>query len=376
MLKTQPKTDSVELVLHWMLASGIQSDEGGYYAWYDLENKNYSFLYSEITGYAIITLLFLHTLYKDEILLDKAKRAAHWIIKCALHDSGGVRTRLYKDDKNADKTHSFSGGNLFTFDTAMVLYSMVNLYKYTDEQEFLTASKKIAQFLIEHVKSCGSIIPLLNVQTGKNLELRDKWSGQSGAFHAKVCLGLLELSGVTKDIRYRDVAEAICEHTLTYQQEGGRFITDRFKDTTNLHPHCYAAEGLLYAGLLLKKERFVQAAKKATQWLFQHLNSEGLSELYDATRGTFNNFQRSDILAQALRLGLIFNEERKHIEDLKSVLLRYQYLGEDSQAKGGFFYSHDRPHINSWCTMFAVQALCFYQNISLITENKPINLFI
>lgn len=362
--------------MHWMLASGIQSDEGGYYAWYDLENKNHSFLYSEITGYAITALLFLYSLYKDEILIERAKRAAHWIIKCALHDSGGVRTRLYRDDKNADKAYSFSGGNLFTFDTAMVLYAMVNLYKYTDDQEILAVSKKIAQFLLEHVKSDGSIIPLFNVQTGRNLELRDKWSDQSGAFHAKVCLGLLGLFDITKDIRYRDAAKAICEHALVYQQESGRFITDRFEDTTNLHSHCYAAEGLLYAGLLLNIERFVQAAKKATQWIFQQLNSDGLNELYDASSKTFNNFQRSDILAQALRLGMIFSAQRRHIEDLKSLLLRYQYLGEDSQQKGGFFYSLDRAHINSWCSLFAVQALCFCQNKGLVRENKPFNLFI
>jgi hypothetical protein len=87
----------------WMLTSGIQADNGGVHAWHDLKDGNNSYLYSEITGYAMTTLLFLFRLYKDEIFLEKARSAAKWIVDEALHSCGGVKTRLYKDGVTAEK---------------------------------------------------------------------------------------------------------------------------------------------------------------------------------------------------------------------------------------------------------------------------------
>ena len=70
----------VDLAAKWIISSGIQSDEGGFYAWLDLQDKSYSYLYSEITGYGITSLLFLYKIYGEKATLDKAEQAANWII--------------------------------------------------------------------------------------------------------------------------------------------------------------------------------------------------------------------------------------------------------------------------------------------------------
>ena len=110
---------------------------GGFYSWYSIKDRNYPYLYSEITGYGITTLLFLHKLNNDDTLIEKAKQAADWIIESAMHECGGVGTRLYKDNNLSDEAYSFEGEHIFSFDTGMVLYGMTNLYKSTEDERYL-----------------------------------------------------------------------------------------------------------------------------------------------------------------------------------------------------------------------------------------------
>ena len=75
------ESDRILKVAEWLVNSGIQAENGGYYAWFNSTEARYSFLYSEITGYAITSLLFLNKLFRDEHYLLSAKKAANWIIK-------------------------------------------------------------------------------------------------------------------------------------------------------------------------------------------------------------------------------------------------------------------------------------------------------
>jgi uncharacterized protein YyaL (SSP411 family) len=360
-----------------MLNSGIQSKDGGFYAWYDLAKKSPSFVYSEITGYAITTLLFLKNIYNDDIYLERARKAASWITDFALLPCGGVRTRLYEDDSSADKLYSFSGENIFSFDLGMVLYGMINLYKVTEEKIFLESAIKMADFLLDKMqRKDGSFSAIYNVNTQKTHESFDKWSNQSGSFHSKVGLGLVDMFEVTKNKKYIASAGKICEYALTRQEKNGRFITNEADRTTNLHPHCYSIEGLLYAGSYLKEKKFIDSAKNAVMWIFDNLSSGKIDELYNPKTNSFNNFQRLDALSQSLRLGVIFEMDRKKLEELKNFILDHQYLKKGGSQTGGFLYSKASEHINCWCTMFALQALAVYDNNKLISNNKRLDLFV
>jgi uncharacterized protein YyaL (SSP411 family) len=360
-----------------MLNSGIQSKEGGFYAWYDLAKNSPSFVYSEITGYAITTLLFLKNIYNDDTYLEKAKKAAMWIKDYAMISCGAVRTRLYENDSSADKLYSFSGENIFSFDLGMVLYGMINLYKSTNEEAFLESSVKMADFLLGKMhKKDGSFYAIYNVNTKKAHESFDKWSNQSGSFHSKLGLGLVDMFEVTKEKKYIDAASAVCEYALNKQEANGRFVTNCADKTTNLHPHCYSIEGLLYVGSYLKSEKLINVAKKAAAWIFDNISDGKIDELYNPKTNSFNNFQRLDALSQALRLGAIFEMDRKKLGALKDFMLEHQYLNGESRQGGGFFYSKNTQHINCWCTMFALQALAFYDNKDLTFRDKKIDLLI
>ncbi|HTZ11650.1 MAG TPA: hypothetical protein VMD04_04675 [Candidatus Margulisiibacteriota bacterium] len=361
----------------WILSSGIQSEKGPFYSWYDLDKKRYPYIYSEITGYGITTLLFLYKLSGENKLVKKAKLAAQWIIENALDDSGGVKARLYGDECLAESHYSFEDGNIFSFDTGMVLYALINLYKVTGENLYLEKSKAIAAFLLDTMlQRDGSMAAIFNSGSKKGIESYDKWSNQPGAFHAKVSLGLVDLFEVTRDGRHKEAALELCDFAIGLQEaSSGRFITNKSDNTTHLHPHSYAIEGLWYAGVNFGVSRFIDSARRATKWMLHQASGSGLNELYNPSSGKFNDFQRSDILAQALRLALLFGIKDRQ-EELKVALLQYQYRQEETVQEGGLFFSKDSRHLNSWCTMFALQALKLADNKELLPEGKKLELFI
>jgi uncharacterized protein YyaL (SSP411 family) len=376
MQKSKIKENAIDLTSKWLLDSGIQADSGGFYAWYDLDKKLYPFLYSEITGYGITTLLFMNKVFDNSIFIDKAKKAASWIEKYALHPCGGVMARLYKDDVTADNMYSFRGENIFSFDTGMVLYGLVNLYRLTHEEKFFQISKIIANFLINKMQNNdGSLTPIYNAGKNKMIEYQDKWSNQRGSFHAKVALGLVDLFELTRDSKYQEAVIKLCSYALLHQEDSGRFITDTATKNTNLHPHCYSAEGILYAGIYFKIPTFIEQARKATEWIFSNASDKGINELYEPSVG-FGQSQRSDVLAQVLRLGLLFCIDEDTLKRLKARLLEYQYLGDNESQNGGFLYSKNSLHLNSWCSMFALQALQLYHNRGLVEKGKRLDLFI
>jgi rhamnogalacturonyl hydrolase YesR len=369
---------NIDLVKNWILNSGIQNIEkedkinGGFNGWFDPINKKYPFVYSEITGYGITTLLYMYEKTKNEKLLKRAKLATNWLKNIAF-SNGGFKTRYFISKK------SFKNNNIFIFDTGMILFGIINLYKTTKEQTYLDFSKKIGNFLISCQKSDGLFHAIFNSENKQFVNTKEKWSTQSGSYHAKIAMGMIELFEATKNEKYKKSAEYICDVALKFQKENGRFSTFNEKDETHLHPHCYSTEGLLYAGLKLKNEKYIKSSLKATKWaLSQQLENGGIPFYFKEHPV---QIERIDILAQTLRLGCILknigllkNHDKK-IKNLKNHLLKFQ------SENGGFIFGYDytgekKEHINSWCSMFAYQALDIYETLFIKKEDITNDLLI
>jgi len=362
------KYNLADSIADWMTSSGIQSADGGVHAWYDMTTNKHSYLYSEITGYAITSFLYLYKLYNRDEYIKRAENAAEWIIKNALSDCGGVKTRYFTDEDTVDEHTSFSGGNIFSFDTAMVLYGFANLYKITGEQRYLDYAKKTADFLIDTMQQTnGSFVAIYNEKKGIVPNSTKKWSTQSGSFHTKNALGLVVMYEITHDEKYKEASLKICDFALSKQEENGRFITDTASLCTHLHPHCYTIEGLSFVGATFGIEKYIKAAEKATYWALSRTDESGINEVYYPGTDSFSDFQRSDVLAQVLRMGLLFVKDAS-VDHLAEVLLSYRSDQDKDGEKDGFFYGKSHEHVNFWCTMFAFQALALYYDESLIPK--------
>jgi len=373
-MKTKNDIDNaIELAKNWLLNSGIQNvgtDEetnGGFKSWYDFDRKKHRYLFPEVTGYAITTLLFLNKVKQDKLLIERAELAAQWVMK-QFHESGGIKTKIYYENPwNADpflRTTNF-------FDNGIVLIGLVNLYEQTKKKEYLEAARKIANFLVKMQKKDGSFYAVYDTKSRKFTDSDEKWSTHTGSFHTKPAVGLVKLHLVDKNQTYYNSARKVCEWSLKLQKDGGRFVTHK-KNHTHAHPHCYSAEGLLLAGHYLNEKKFLRSAADATKWLLDNqLPSGGIPSMF--TNDKFIVHERVDILAQTLRLGTILLSlgllDKKYEEKISKLvdrLLEFQYMGEDIKQKGGFLYGVREDgikfnQVNCWSTVFAVQALAMYK---------------
>src|SRR3989344_2605622 len=266
--------EGINSAKNWLLNSGIQNLEGehkgAFNSWFDVNNKNYPYAYSEITGYAITTLLFLYKLEKKEIYLKRAKLAANWLINKATHKSGGILCRYFYD--KTEFRGSFENEEMFLFDSGMVLNGIINLYE------------------------------------------------------------------ITKDEKYKNFAIKICDYSLKFFQNDGRVITFSKTGDSLFHPHCYAAEGLYVAGKYLNNKKYLEFSKKATEYLFNNQKENGgIPQFFKDNK--LIDLERSDILAQSLRLGALHSINKEKLDKLARRLLEFQNLNEEQ--KGGFKYGYD-----------------------------------
>ena len=351
--------ERINMVEDWLLNSGIQSDDGGFYAWQDMEDKSHTYLYSEITGYAITTLCFLYVVTKNKAFIDRAKRAADWILSDALDPSGGVLTRKYL--KNAVSHYSFERGNIYSFDCAMAAFGMCKLYKITKDEEYLKCAEKIAEFLNKKmIKDAGLYYPVFDTKKNCVYEDNKKWSTQSGSFHCKHALYLCELAEIKNDRTYSDMARRLIDVSLSNFCKEGRFVTNISDDTSHLHPYSYTLEGILFYGRKAKCNDYDDVMKQALNWVIKLQDSNGgFPTKVFQDQSTYIVHQRSDIQAQVLRLSYFIKSDIAG-ERLADRLLEFQ--NTSFEHKGGFLFGHDedssfKKHSNAWCSMFALQAL-------------------
>lgn len=375
--KEGARVKAIEAVRDWILTSGIQVRDpadptwGAFNAWYDLDLERPRYVYPEITGYGITTLLFLNDLKPDRHILELARIAGDWASQRAIVECGGVRPRDHYERSERDAMFYPDHEVVVTFDSGMMLASQTNLFEKTQSLSYLESAAKIADFIVDRAQNKnGTLKALFDVEKNRWVEKLDKWSIQPGPYHAKLAIGLLHMHHLTSKKRYLTSAERLCRATLKMQQASGRFITIPKTQTTNMHPHLYAAEGLIVAGVSLSNKTFLKSAANAVRWsLSQMLPDGGLP--CEVSPKKKNTNVRSDTVAQCLRLasmlyalGELPAGQLPRLAKLEAKLLRHQW--PDGKQAGGFLYGQEatgarRHHLNFWCSAFALQALDYYQ---------------
>ena len=352
--------ERIELVKRWLLDSGIQSERlGGFYAWQNMKDRRHSYLYSEITGYAITILCFLYKITKENIFLEKAHSAALWILHDALDKSGAVLTRNYV--KDPVEHYSFERGNVYSFDCAMVAFGMLKLYKLTGSKEYLACAENIVNFLNDKMlKPNGIYYPIFDLKDNKVKEDPAKWSTQSGSFHSKLALCLCELAVLKKDDSYKIIAGKLIKSSVELFFKDNRFVTNTSDNSSHFHPYSYTLEGMIYYSYKTKDNSYKDIIENTFGKITSLQDTDGgfPTQVSDrADKGVF--YQRSDIQAQILRLSYFIRsgiDRDKLVENVSS----FQNTTDD--YKGGFLFGTDhdgtvKRHSNAWCSMFAIQAL-------------------
>ena len=145
------------------------------------------------------------------------------------------------------------------------------------------------------------------------------------------------------------------------------------RSVTNLHTQCYALEGLFFAYYVTKEQRYLEACEKSLDWCVNHIENDGSIRLW------FGNKYKSKAsypIAQLIRLMILFDSCDKNskykeiIIKLMNFLISFQVENPNLHASGGFteeitksiFGWKKNSRINSWGSMFSLQAINWFEN--------------
>lgn len=340
--------EALERVEDWLVRSPIQLEsgdqEGGIAGWLDRDGRP-EFVYLEIAGYYMTAMAWLASggaanAESGAIARRRAQRAAGWIAR-SVSNRHAMPTRLYLTGEQAD----WRNDGLFSFDLAMASRGVAASRHRSGRQDHRKA-------LVALCDTIGRISGDATVMLSHELidpafeELPNRWSTRSGPHHLKAAAAVLFVPERVAGRATVDMAQRTCEHWARKLWAGEWSCRE-------LHPLLYALEGMLMRtggrdgdGLRVVERLFAQ--------LMDVQAADGtLPETLDGGK------VRSDVIAQALRIGLLLRGREyltgsiwsERLDRLAEVLLPFV------QPDGGVLFARDQSISNTWCAMFAHQAL-------------------
>jgi len=320
-----------EEIVNWLIESDISNEQGAVYSWTNPEKPGY--IYSEIIGYYIKFFAYLYKKTNNEIYLKQAVKSADYLSN-NLEQSGGV-----------------ARGNVnYVFDSAICISGLIALNKITElNQNHKDALKKLTDFVYNSLKN-----KQVAFENKKELIDLDKWSLSYGSLLLKNCIALYELYELYEDIKYKQLAEQIADELIKTAFKQDHFTINSQRDFVYTHPHCYATEGLLF--LTTKGYDFEEIIRKSADWLANNQNPDG--SLYNWYSAEKELEKQGDATSQAVRIWCCVNKA-KYTENIKKAT---SFLKTLQSKQGGLIYNQGSKDINSWVSIFTVQALLWQIN--------------
>jgi hypothetical protein len=331
---------------NWLLHSGIQlrsgPQRGGVAGWLDCAGQP-EFVYLEITGYYLTAMAWLSSgaasSAQNVITANRrARRAAHWI--AGLFESQAAPpTRHYLSEYPAD----WRNDAVFSFDLAMAARGVAAGRQLVGRHERRRALVAMCTRL-HRISSGAEVMASHELVGGDATTMPDRWSTRPGVHHLKAAAAVLRLPKRVAGDAMTALAQRTCDHWAT------SFDADEWP-CQELHPVLYALEGML---IRASAGDDLAVVERVFARLMDLQTADGT--LPETVAG---GVARSDVLAQALRVALLLRG-RNHlagpvwadrIDRLTHALLGYV------RPDGGVLFSLDQSISNTWCAMFAHQAL-------------------
>jgi len=372
---------SFEKVKHWLISSDLLVSDikdkncGGVHSFYDEKTREYSFLYPEITGYFISTLRFLNSQDPNKKFSQLAEYSSDWLID--IYKKYGAIIQGINSNSNENLSYSF--------DSSICAKGLLDYFEMSKKTLYLDYAKKILTDLInEAIDQDGSVKPFKQISSNQYQESNQVWYKQEGCLHIKTSIPYFQLYKITNEEKYLHIASKICDQISTYQNSDGSIKLHQESQVINLHTLCYALEGLLYGFHITKNPIYKKSCESAVNWCLNQINEDGSISLWFNSK--YHN-KAAYPIAQLIRIISLLHkvnpdlDYNSFIPNLFKFLISLQASNSDPKIDGGFyeeFYKSifgwkKRLRINSWTSMFALQAIYWYENLDTITFDDQIN---
>ena len=322
----------------WFLHSGIQSAEGGVsrYRRFDTGNLPDS---TEITGYSVSALAWLHRRTGQPEYLAAAERAASFLTNKAWHPEMGLFPYEI----------GYPWPPAYFFDCGIIVRGLLALWRINGQQFLLDVATACAYGMRRAFHAGGGVYhPIIALPGYEAHPYHNRWSQQPGCFQLKSALAWAELAEITGD---QDLNLWFEEALAWAIQSEASFLPgtgDDIEIMNRLHAYCYYLEALLKC---------------------PHLHGQlaaGVAKAIILLNRVAPRFERSDVCAQLLRVSLLAGLNLTASAGLAARTASYQFApGTGNDRQGGFcFGTRDgtsMPMVNPVSTAFSMQALFLWQ---------------
>lgn len=232
----------------WLVHAQDQNHDGGVSRAYRAAiippsyKKGWQPSYPETTGYIIPTFFAASTYFNESSYAKRALQMADWEIDVQL-PSGAVMGSVV--------TASPSPA---VFNTGQVILGWLAAFKNTGDEKYLEAALRAADYLVSVQEPNGSWVK------GNSRYASDR----ATTYNTRVAWALIELGLETNEDKYTNAGKKNIEYGLTKQNNNGWFADNCLNapESPLLHTIVYATRGVLESGILLKEDRYVNAALK------------------------------------------------------------------------------------------------------------------
>lgn len=291
---------------------------------------------TEITGYAVSALIYLHATTGEAAYREAAMGAARFLAR----------------DAWDEQAHTFpfelKSNLVYFFDVGIIARGLLA----TGAEEFRDRAQEAALSMAFDFIGEGAFHPIVTLPDKQPLAYEPRWSRSPGCYQLKSATAWLALG----DEDAARMFETALKSALATHESFLPGDADPERVMDRLHPYCYFLEALLYVA-----DRPECAAVLAS----------GIERVAVLLREISPRFERSDVCAQLLRvrltahhLGAVPVDETAAGEEAERVA-GYQAQSEDARLDGGFWFGRRGgemlPYMNPVSTAFALQALDLWE---------------
>jgi hypothetical protein len=336
----------VERAGRWLLDSGIQEASGGVARYYRSDVGSNARVSTEITGYAVSTLLYLHQQTGSDEYLEAGLKSARFLARTAWDWKLG--TFPFEHSMNGDRPKALA----YFFDSGIIVRGLLAAWRMSKDTELRDVAVAAGRSMMADFRAADTIYPILTLPDKRPQNYEPRWSAKPGCYQLKSALAWYEIFEATGEMEFLRAYEAAVEAALANEHDFLPGESSRERVMDRLHAYIYFLEGLLP---VLDRPDCVQAFRSGIDRAAAYL--EEIAPL----------FARSDVYAQLLRarlygekLGGIALDHAAAANEAKCAAT-FQIASSDHRVNGGFLFGRKggepAPFVNPVSTAFCVQAL-------------------
>jgi hypothetical protein len=335
----------------WFLQSGIQESSGGVARYYRSDLEKNARVSTEITGYTVSALLYLHRRTGEPEYLEAALRAATFLTRTAWDSR--LSTFPFEHSVNGDRMPACA----YFFDCGIIVRGLLAAWHASADVQFRDTAIAGGRAMLADFRGRDAIHPILSLPDKSPLSYEARWSASPGCYQLKSAMAWYELFEATGEMDFLRAYDSAVEAALANEHDFLPGETNREKVMDRLHAYAYFLEGLLPA---------LDRADCA------HAFASGVDRAAAYLRAIAPEFARSDVYAQLLRARLygenlgVLPLDRAAAAHEAEQAAAFLLESEDARIGGGFGFGRkgdeQLPYVNPVSTAFCMQALTLWDD--------------